>query len=212
MEENGEGTRVWQTAHSYGKLFMPGRKNQLKRALCEKVQHGLRQLDRATLEVAPSVVSELLDEMEEHASITQTPLRRLNDSTSTSTPLCADCKKPSCCIVFHEVDISSDDIRRVSTYLGVSVEDFVKRHCQPRVHNRSEFMLKNVAPCEFLTKDDQCSIYQARPTACKDFPLATDGEGRETIRIFEWCNFRFNMLRYEATLRVLSRVMQRRDS
>ena len=171
--------------------------------MCEKVQTSLQYRDRATFEAIHRIVSDLLDEIEEKGGITQIPLDWL---TSFNQLLCADCRNSWCCRIPEVVGLSLDDILRLSAHLDVSVEDFIKQHIKRIVKpNRGlTYEFKNTRPCVFLDKENRCSVYPARPAVCKNFPLASDKKGGRIVGANEWCNCFFNMVRYEAVLRVLA--------
>ncbi len=45
--------------------------------------------------------------------------------------------------------------------------DFIEKYL--RVDEDKDFVLKS-SPCTFLGKDNHCSIYEARPKACREYP------------------------------------------
>lgn len=60
-------------------------------------------------------------------------------------------------------------MQRLAKHLGLSEEEFALRYTY-RVDDRiSLFDKPNVPECIFL-KENQCSVYEARPTQCRTFP------------------------------------------
>jgi Fe-S-cluster containining protein len=59
------------------------------------------------------------------------------------------------------------DIERISKYLGIKAAQFESQYLRKDEDN--DWVLKQV-PCSFLAADDSCSIYDARPKACREFP------------------------------------------
>lgn len=200
----------WASSDSYGRLFEPGRQEELRRALAAKVHEGLSTPDGDAIESIPRAVDEVISEREWgwHFAL---PTERLSTrdlrADDVSALLCADCALPGCCY-FDIVRLTSDDVARLSKRLKLSVEEFVARHCTPFVdaHDRRyTHALKEAKPCEFLDEDDRCRVYADRPTVCADFPLVLDpitGDIIE-IRLFPFCNVPFNVARDEVTRRVL---------
>lgn len=213
----GEARRVakeraarWASSDSYGRLFEPGRRDELPRALAAKVHEGLPAPDGGAIESIRRAVDEVISEREWgwHFAlpIERLPKRDLR-ADAASALLCADCALPGCCY-FDIVRLTSADVARLSTRLKLSFEEFVAQHCTPFVDAQDRghtHALKKAKPCEFLGKDDRCRVYADRPTVCADFPLVVDPITGDTIeiRLFPFCNVPFNVVRYEVTRRVL---------
>ncbi len=69
--------------------------------------------------------------------------------------------------------ISRTDIKRMSKYLKMKERDFEEEYV--KVDEDEDFVMKAM-PCPFLMDDNYCSIYEARPKACREYPH-TDMEG-----------------------------------
>jgi Fe-S-cluster containining protein len=200
----------WASSDCYGRLFEPGRQNELGRALAAKVHEGLPALDGIAIESIRRAVDEVISERKWgwHFAL---PTARLSKrdlrADAASALLCADCPLPGCCY-FDIVRLTSADVARLSTRLKLSFEEFVTQHCTPFVDAQDRcytHVLKKAKPCEFLGEDDRCLVYADRPTVCADFPVVVDwitGDIVE-IRLFPFCNVPFNVVRYEVTRRVL---------
>jgi uncharacterized protein len=74
---------------------------------------------------------------------------------------CANCCKTTSPI-FYE-----NDIDRLSKALRIKPGDFVDKYL--RIDSDKDYVLK-VAPCPFLGADNYCSVYEARPKACREYP------------------------------------------
>ena len=80
---------------------------------------------------------------------------------------CSNCCKTGGGFVF----ISSKNVDRISKYLKISKEIFIKKYAKPK---GEQFILmdKNGSECIFL-ENDRCSIYPVRPLQCRTFPFWT---------------------------------------
>jgi uncharacterized protein len=74
---------------------------------------------------------------------------------------CANCCKTTSPI-FYETDID-----RVSKFLRIKPGDFVEKYL--RIDDDNDYVLKT-SPCAFLDDENYCSIYEARPKACREYP------------------------------------------
>ena len=87
----------------------------------------------------------------------------LHDETFQSIDClkCANCCKTTSPI-FRNVDID-----RISSHLGVKPSHFTETYLH--VDEDGDWVL-NSSPCPFLGEDNYCSIYEARPRACREYP------------------------------------------
>jgi hypothetical protein len=74
---------------------------------------------------------------------------------------CANCCKTTSPIFY------STDIERVSKFLSMKPGDFVEKYL--RIDEDNDYVLKS-SPCPFLGSDNYCSVYEARPKACREYP------------------------------------------
>jgi Fe-S-cluster containining protein len=200
----------WASNDSYGRLFEPGRRDELRRALVATVHGGLSTPDGDAIESISRAIDEVISEREwgwHFAVPTERLSRRDLSADDASARLCADCALPGCCY-FDIVRLTTDDVARLSARLKLSFEEFVAQHCTPFVDaqdRRYTHALKKETPCEFLGEDYRCRVYADRPTVCADFPLVVDPMTGDIIeiRLFPFCNVPFNVARYEVTRRVL---------
>jgi uncharacterized protein len=79
---------------------------------------------------------------------------------------CQQCNE--CCKQPGFVYLTKKDMKRLAQYFKMDQNQFVATHCK----REGEDWVLRVNPdesCVFLT-DSGCSIYEARPNQCRDFP------------------------------------------
>jgi len=76
------------------------------------------------------------------------------------------CRCCGSCCVDMPVRITPVEIARIARYLNHSVNEVFNEYCR---WYEDQIYLKT--PCPFLIEDKKCSIYSARPTLCKFFPI-----------------------------------------
>lgn len=74
---------------------------------------------------------------------------------------CANCCKTTSPLFLEK------DIDRIAKHLRMKPADFVEQYLH--IDEDNDYVL-NVAPCPFLGEDNYCSIYDARPKACREYP------------------------------------------
>ncbi len=195
---------------SFGRLFVPERRDELRRALVETVVEGLSERSQVAGADVIRIVSELIEEAERGA-FTQLHMERNDDGSFRA--FCTDCERPWCCIVFETIRLTADDAWALSQRFAMSPDLFLRKYCEQYVDETQPdfvYRLKRALPCEFLL-GDRCTIYTDRPERCRHFPLQRD-QRSENFIIYPWCNYFFNLLRYEATIRVLEYMFQKYHS
>jgi Fe-S-cluster containining protein len=201
------------TYESYGSLFEPGRKDDLRRTLAAKVTEGLNVPEAPASECILGIVDEIISERKGGWHFSLSPERLLDDlrvNDHSSRHLCADCSLPGCCY-FEIIRLTSDDAERLRAHLELSFDEFVAQHCVAYVDDhdrRYTYALKKAQPCAFLGEDGRCQVYADRPAVCAEFPFVVDRKTRDIteIRLFPFCNAPFNVLRYEVTRRALKGI------
>ncbi|MGD0717289.1 MAG: YkgJ family cysteine cluster protein [Halobacteriota archaeon] len=201
------------TYESYGSLFEPGRKDDLRRTLAAKVTEGLNAQETPASERILSIVDQIISERKGGWHFSLSPERLLNDlraNDHSSRLLCADCSLPGCCH-FEIIRLTSDDVERLRAHLDLSLEEFVAQYCVSYVDDhdrRYTHALKKAQPCAFLDEDGRCRVYTGRPAVCAEFPFVIDRKTRDIteIRLFPFCNVPFNMLRLELKRRALEGI------
>jgi Fe-S-cluster containining protein len=74
---------------------------------------------------------------------------------------CANCCKTTSPIFYNR------DIERLSKHLKQKPGDFIDKYL--RIDEDKDYVLRQ-ASCPFLGADNYCSVYEARPTACREYP------------------------------------------
>ncbi|HKZ37078.1 MAG TPA: YkgJ family cysteine cluster protein [Chryseolinea sp.] len=74
---------------------------------------------------------------------------------------CANCCKTTSPIFYP------NDIDRISKFLRVRPSEFIDKYL--RIDEDKDYVLKS-SPCSFLDSENYCSIYEARPKACREYP------------------------------------------
>jgi Fe-S-cluster containining protein len=224
VDDRGRGAkyRAFRGAaanESYGSLFEPGRKDDLRRTLTAKVVEGLNVPEGPASEGILGVVDETLSERKGGWHFSLSPERLLCDlraNDHSSRHLCADCSLPGCCY-FDIIRLTPDDVERLRAHLKLSLDEFVAQHCVSYVDDhdrRYTHALKKTQPCAFLEEDGRCRVYADRPAVCAEFPFVVDRKTRDIteIRLFPFCNVPFNMLKLEARRRALEGIRQSNGS
>lgn len=78
-----------------------------------------------------------------------------------------DCLKCANCCRTTSPIFEQEDLGRIAQYLKLSVGDFIQQYLH--MDEDGDFVL-NGSPCAFLQPDNTCSIYEVRPTACREYP------------------------------------------
>jgi uncharacterized protein len=81
--------------------------------------------------------------------------------SSTDCLSCANCCKTTSPIFYQR------DIERAAKALRLKPGEFIDRYL--KVDEEHDYVLKE-APCTFLDGENYCSIYDARPVACREYP------------------------------------------
>ena len=74
---------------------------------------------------------------------------------------CANCCKTTSPIFYQK------DIERVSKKLRMTPGDFAQTYLT--IDEDRDYVLKST-PCPFLDEDNSCKVYDARPSACAEYP------------------------------------------
>ncbi len=74
---------------------------------------------------------------------------------------CANCCKTTSPTFYNR------DIERLAKHLKITATEFIEQHLH--IDEDQDYVL-NHAPCPFLGTDHYCSVYDARPDACRQYP------------------------------------------
>lgn len=95
-----------------------------------------------------------------------------------------DCKTCANCCRVTEVEITARDIEKLSKFLGMTKQEFIRDSTQQA--DSGEMILKrNEAGCVFL-EGNLCTVYDARPHNCVNFPHVVRGAGSVASRMWRF--------------------------
>ena len=83
---------------------------------------------------------------------------------------CTQCG--NCCKIhgrYAYVYLIEKDVAAISTYLGLSEEEFLARYCE--MQDGWIVVRMDDPACPFLTEDNRCGIYPVRPKQCATWPF-----------------------------------------
>lgn len=80
---------------------------------------------------------------------------------------CIDCLECANCCKTTGPKFTNKDVSRISKHLRLKEVDFINQYL--RVDEDNDMVLQSV-PCSFLDSENYCSIYDARPKACREYP------------------------------------------
>ena len=103
-------------------------------------------------------------------------MSKIKLSAAVPLPVLYDCEKcPAfCCSVYERVAVTPSDLTRLAVHFGISEEEAKKN--LTKMWNDERILKRKKDPvlettCKFLdTKTRGCTIYHARPDACREFP------------------------------------------
>jgi len=95
-----------------------------------------------------------------------------------------DCTQCANCCRVSEVGITDRDIEKLAKFLGMSRTEFLRDYTQ-RDDEDGLILKKTEAGCVFL-KDNLCTVYEARPQNCANFPHLVRGTGSIASRMWQF--------------------------
>jgi Fe-S-cluster containining protein len=96
-----------------------------------------------------------------------------------------DCRACANCCKVAETDITNRDVDRLAKYLGLKPKQFIAQYTTSSVQEEDETILRRTEKgCIFLDGND-CTVYEARPDTCQDFPHLVRGAGSIESRMWQ---------------------------
>jgi len=95
-----------------------------------------------------------------------------------------DCTTCANCCRVSEVGIMDRDVEKLAKFIGVSKEEFL-RDSTGRDESNALILKRTEAGCVFL-KDNLCTVYEARPQNCANFPHLVRGSGSIASRMWQF--------------------------
>ncbi|MBL0103938.1 MAG: YkgJ family cysteine cluster protein [Bacteroidetes bacterium] len=78
-----------------------------------------------------------------------------------------DCLACANCCKTMSPTYKKADVKRISKHLGMSFSQYYEKYLYK---DKSGDYMNTQGPCQFLRKDNKCSIYPVRPKDCSGFP------------------------------------------
>jgi len=95
-----------------------------------------------------------------------------------------DCTQCANCCRVSEVGITDRDIEKLAKFLGMTKEEFLSDSTH-RDEAGDLILRKTEKGCVFL-KDNLCTVYEARPQNCANFPHLVRGTGSIDSRMWQF--------------------------
>jgi Fe-S-cluster containining protein len=96
-----------------------------------------------------------------------------------------DCTKCANCCRVTETGITERDIEKLSKFLGVTHDEFLRDFTMRAAEDNELILKRDENGCVFL-KDNLCSVYEARPQNCANFPHLVRGDGSIASRMWQF--------------------------
>lgn len=78
-----------------------------------------------------------------------------------------DCLECANCCKTTSPAMHDKDVERLAKHLRIKVTELLEEHMEQ--DNEGDYVFRS-APCPFLGADNYCSVYEARPLACREYP------------------------------------------
>ena len=78
-----------------------------------------------------------------------------------------DCLECGNCCKSISPAMKDRDVERIAKYLKVKASELVADHLE--IDDEGDYVFRS-QPCPFIGEDNNCSVYPARPKACREYP------------------------------------------
>jgi Fe-S-cluster containining protein len=118
-------------------------------ALARKAESSTRKLFAKLKKSKPKDLDDVMEELHER-TFRETDCLQCANCCKTTSPIFRD-----------------KDIERLSKFLRMKPSAFTAQYLH---EDKDHDYVLNAAPCTFLGADNYCSVYEARPAACREYP------------------------------------------
>ncbi len=95
-----------------------------------------------------------------------------------------DCTQCANCCKVATTTVTERDIQKLAKFLRVKPSQFVAQYTE-QSDDEGVILKRNEHGCIFLD-GNECTVYEARPSTCEDFPHLIRGTGSITARMWEF--------------------------
>jgi len=96
-----------------------------------------------------------------------------------------DCRACANCCRVAETNLTKRDVEKMARHLSIPPKLFIAKYTTMSAQEEDETILRRTeAGCIFLDGND-CTIYEARPATCVDFPHLVRGAGSIESRMWQ---------------------------
>ena len=96
-----------------------------------------------------------------------------------------DCRACGNCCRVAATPITDRDVEKLARFLGIRQREFIDQYTDPNPEERGYILRRNEKGCVFLSGND-CTVYEARPHNCVDFPHLVRGAGSIAFRMWQF--------------------------
>src|ERR1700710_2892024 len=86
---------------------------------------------------------------------------------SSDALVCAKCAM--CCEMGEFVEMTNNDVARLSKHLGLTPSEFKEKHLVQITRAGKMWLKDEGETCQFLGADHACTVYEGRPTPCRGY-------------------------------------------
>jgi len=90
-----------------------------------------------------------------------------------------DCTRCANCCKTLGIKVSTSDAERIAEHLSMATDAFVEAYLATDEDSHRKFRQQ---PCPFLDEDNRCTIYDVRPTDCREYPH-TDKDAEKAMQL-----------------------------
>ncbi len=99
-----------------------------------------------------------------------------------------DCRSCANCCKVAETNLQKRDVEKLAKFFGISPQKFIQQYTTASAMEEDEdevVLRRRETGCIFLDGND-CSVYEARPDTCRNFPHLVRGKGSIESRMWQF--------------------------